>query len=43
MTEVVHHKEICHCCGFEFGFDDLDQNISLKRKKWFNDGANGSL
>jgi len=32
--------EICHCCGFEYGFDDLDQGYSFKkyREDWIEDG-----
>ncbi|MFD2117623.1 hypothetical protein ACFSTH_09385 [Paenibacillus yanchengensis] len=33
--------EICSCCGFQFGVDDLDNGISLKkyRDKWVDEGA----
>lgn len=32
---------ICDCCGFEAGFDDLDQGMSIEeyRKKWVEEGA----
>ncbi|MFH1621868.1 MAG: hypothetical protein ABIA97_01960 [Candidatus Omnitrophota bacterium] len=36
--------EICHCCGYEFGFNDTS-NIDIKkshqiyREKWIKDGA----
>lgn len=28
--------EICSCCGFEFGFDDVDQGFTFEeyRNKW---------
>lgn len=28
--------EICSCCGFEFGYDDLDQGMTFEkyRVKW---------
>jgi len=33
--------EICACCGFEYGYDDLDRGESFKeyREKWLNNGA----
>ncbi|WP_028402360.1 hypothetical protein [Ectobacillus panaciterrae] len=33
--------EICSCCGFEYGFDDLDQEYSFEqyRRKWIEQGA----
>lgn len=33
--------EICSCCGFEFGFDDMDQKESFEsyRKSWIDQGA----
>ncbi len=33
--------EICNCCGFEFGYDDSSEGISIHnyRKKWINEGA----
>ncbi len=32
---------ICHCCGFEFGFDDQSNNLSFGeyRKRWIQNGA----
>jgi hypothetical protein len=32
---------ICDCCGFQSGYDDLDQGISIEeyRKIWINRGA----
>jgi hypothetical protein len=32
---------ICACCGFESGFDDLDQGFTIEeyRKKWIDSGA----
>lgn len=31
---------ICHCCGFEFGFDDSSKKMSFKayRDKWIDEG-----
>lgn len=33
--------EICSCCGFQFGVDDLDGGYTHEtyRKKWIDDGA----
>ncbi|REJ19431.1 MAG: hypothetical protein C6W59_04240 [Paenibacillaceae bacterium] len=33
--------EICGCCGFQFGVDDLDRGYSHAeyRNQWINDGA----
>ena len=33
--------EICLCCGFEFGYDDFSEGISIDnyRKKWLDEGA----
>lgn len=33
--------EICPCCGFEFGFDDLQHGISHEeyRARWIAEGA----
>lgn len=33
--------EICPCCGFEFGFDDLSEGVSHAdyREKWIAEGA----
>ncbi|MEY8346871.1 hypothetical protein AALF16_00900 [Bacillus cereus] len=32
--------EICFCCGFEYGFDDLDQGYSFEqyRQEWVEQG-----
>ncbi|HCC06737.1 MAG TPA: hypothetical protein DEP72_01030 [Clostridiales bacterium] len=32
---------ICPCCGFESGYDDLDQGFTIEeyRKKWFREGC----
>lgn len=32
---------ICQCCGFQSGYDDLDQGNSFEeyREKWINNGA----
>jgi len=34
--------EICDCCGFEFGFDDVvnKETYDSYRKKWLEKGAN---
>ncbi|WP_255292082.1 hypothetical protein [Bacillus cereus] len=33
--------EICPCCGFQFGYDDLDQGYTFVkyREKWLDSGA----
>lgn len=33
--------EICECCGFESGFDDLSEGLTITeyRNKWISDGA----
>ncbi len=32
---------VCKCCGFQSGYDDLDQGYTFAeyREKWINDGA----
>lgn len=32
--------EICPCCGYQFGYDDDDQNITHEkwREKWIREG-----
>lgn len=33
--------EVCPCCGFQYGFDDLDQGYTFAeyREKWISEGA----
>ncbi|WP_240343741.1 hypothetical protein [Paenibacillus sp. SYP-B3998] len=33
--------EVCHCCGFEFGFDDVHEGHTFEsyRAKWIGEGA----
>jgi hypothetical protein len=33
--------EICHCCGFEFGYDDEHSRFTFEsyRIKWISEGA----
>lgn len=33
--------EVCPCCGFEFGFDDLSMHETYEsyRKRWLDNGA----
>ncbi|GAB5465364.1 MAG: hypothetical protein Kapaf2KO_08000 [Candidatus Kapaibacteriales bacterium] len=32
--------EVCSCCGYEFGYDDVDQGWTFKayREKWIAEG-----
>ncbi len=32
---------VCNCCGFESGFDDFDQGLTIEeyREKWIKDGC----
>ena len=38
--EIYPTFEICPCCGFEAGFEDLSEDICIVqyRNKWINDG-----
>ena len=33
--------EVCACCGFEFGFDDLSEGLTFDeyKKNWINNGS----
>jgi len=33
--------EICDCCGFEFGFDDISEEVTFYdyREQWIKNGA----